>query len=158
MNPIYRCRRNFTRSFLENRGVGRQFGAVAARRIGIAAVMLAVVIGSACTSGSLGSDDKWMRGYLDDPDRVWAAIHLTLDELGYEVDKENRVDGEIRAAAVENRPNKGVVLKINQVMRTDVVRVYVHAGETSPGPQPDLKRLDAAAGEFLALLDIKIKG
>lgn len=158
MNSIYRSRRESTRRALANRRFGQHSGAVVFRRIRVAAVIVAVVIGSACSSGSLGSDDQWMRGYLDDPDRVWAAIHLTLDELGYEVDKENRVDGEIRAAAVEDRPNKGVVLKINQVMRTDVVRVYVHAGETSTSPQPDIKRLDAAAGEFLALLDTKLKG
>ena len=38
-------------------------------------------------------------------------------------------------------------------MRTDVVRVYVHAGGASTGQRADMKVLEKAALEFLGALD-----
>jgi hypothetical protein len=97
-----------------------------------------------------------MRGYLDPPNRVWAAIQISLDELGYEIEEEDRNDGIIHAVGLADGPNKGIVLKIDQVARTDVVRVHVHAGGSSSSGPFDMKRLDAAASEFLAHLDTKL--
>jgi hypothetical protein len=122
----------------------------------VIAVLLATVIVAACSSGRSDSDDRWMRGYLAPPNRVWTAIQISLDELGYDIEKENRNDGTMRAVGLADGPNRGIVLKIDQIMRTDVVRVHVNAGGSSSGGQVDMKRLDAAASEFLALLDIKL--
>jgi hypothetical protein len=119
-------------------------------------VVLATVILAACSSGRAESDDRWMRGYLAPPDRVWTAIQISLDELGYDIEKENRIDGTMRAVGLADGPNRGIVLKIDQIMRTDVVRVHVNAGGSSSGGQVDMKRLDAAASEFLTLVDIKL--
>ncbi len=123
----------------------------------VAAALLMIVVGSGCSSTASDPAGAWVRSYLDSPDRVWEGIHLALDELGYEVEKEDRLDGTIRAAAVEDQPYQGVVLKIEQIMRTDIVRVHVHAGG-GDGSQQDFKKLDAAATEFLGLLDVKLGG
>ena len=115
-----------------------------------------VVVGSACATGQNQSKDDWMRGYLDDPDRVWAATLQVLDDLGYEVEEKDRVDGTIRAVAVEDVPYKGVVLRIDQIMRTDIVRVHVFAGDSGGGQQPDVNKFTVAADAFLNALDIML--
>jgi hypothetical protein len=119
--------------------------------------MTLIVSAVACSSGG-DSGDTWMRGYLDPPNRVWTAIQISLDELGYRIEKENREDGTIRAVAEEDGPRKGIVLKIDQIMRTDTVRVHVGVGESSSGRPTDMKRMEAAASEFLGLLDTKLIG
>ena len=123
----------------------------------VVAVLMVTVIGSGCSSTGADPADAWVRSYLEPPDRVWEAIHLTLDDLGYEVEKEDRQEGTVRAAAVAGKSFQGVVLKIDQMMRTDIVRVNVHAGGGASS-QPDLGKYDRAANEFLNLLDIKLNG
>jgi len=115
-----------------------------------------VVVGSACATGQNQSKNDWMRGYLDDPDRVWAATLQVLDDLGYQVEEEDRIDGTIRAVAVEDVPHKGVVLSIDQIKRTDIVRVHVFAGDSRGGQQPDVNKFSVAADAFLNALDIML--
>ena len=121
----------------------------------ILAVGLALVW-SACTTGQNESEDDWMRGYLDDPDRVWAACLQVLDDLGYEVEEMDRIEGTIRAVATENVTYKGVVLRIDQIKRTDIVRVHVFAGESGGGRHPDVDKYAVAAGTFLDALDVML--
>ncbi len=120
-------------------------------------VVMVTVIGAGCSSTGADPSDAWVRSYLEPPDRVWEAIHLTLDDLGYEVEKENRQEGTVRAAAVAGKSLQGVVLKIDQMMRTDIVRVNVHVGGGASS-QSDLEKYDRAATEFLNLLDTKLNG
>lgn len=129
--------------------VGRRWVAVA--------ILLMIAAGAGCSSTGPDPSDAWVRSYLDQPDRVWDAIHLVLDDLGYEVEKEDRVEGTIRAAAIEDQPYRGVILKIDQIARTDIVRVHVQAGG-GDGGQPDLKRLESAVSEFLGTLDVTLGG
>lgn len=133
-------------------GAGPRF-----RRLFAASMLALVVLGSGCSSTGTDSTDDWARSYLDPPDRVWEAIHLSLDELGYQVEKEDRFEGTIRAAPIDDQPYRGVVLKIDQIMRTDIVRVSVHAG-SGGSSQHDFRRMEAAASEFLAVLDVKLGG
>jgi hypothetical protein len=111
---------------------------------------------SACATGQHESRDDWMRGYLDDPDRVWAGCLQVLDDLGYEVEEKDRIEGTIRAVATDDVPHKGVVLQIDQIKRTDVVRVHVFAGESGGGQHPDVNTFAAAAGAFLDALDVML--
>ncbi len=127
-------------------------GSLVCRWMTIVAVVGAIAAG-ACSTGQQQPDDSWMRGYLDDPDRVWNATLLVLDDLSYSVEEKNRVDGTIRAVAVGDVPYRGVVLGIDQIMRTDIVRVHVVAGAGSGGQQPDAKVFEGAAGGFLDALD-----
>lgn len=121
----------------------------------IVAVGLALVW-SACTTGQNQSKDEWMRGYLDDPDRVWAACLQVLDDLDYEVEELDRIEGTIRAVATGDVPYKGVVLRIDQIKRTDIVRVHVFAGESGGGQYPDVDKYAGAAGTFLEALDVML--
>ncbi len=128
-------------------------GSLTRRWLTVIVVVGLVVVGSACATGQNQSKDEWMRGYLDDPDRVWAANLQVLDDLGYEVEEEDRYEGTIRAVAVEDVPYKGVVLRIDQIKRTDIVRVHVFAGDSRGGQQPDINKFTVAADVFLDALD-----
>jgi hypothetical protein len=94
--------------------------------------------------------DSRTASYFDPPDRVWDAIQMTLEEQGYEVESEDRLDGIIHAVSGEG--DEAVALRIDQVFRTDIVRVHVRPdGEVTD-------RSDAAVADFLALLDSTMKG
>ena len=115
-----------------------------------------VLTGVACSSVQTETSDPWMRGYLDDPDRVWAGCLRVLDDLGYEVEEKDRIEGTIRAVATDDVPHRGVALQIDQIKRTDVVRVHVFAGESGGGQHPDVNTFAAAAGAFLDALDVML--
>lgn len=122
----------------------------AARALALVAVLLAAVAG--CSS-SASDPDAWTAAYVDNPDRVWAAIHVSLDELGYEVEEEDRLEGTIRAAEIADEPYRGVVLHIDQVQRSEVVRVFVRPSAGSAGGPDGSSRRDGAVREFLDVLD-----
>jgi len=119
-------------------------------------VIVALGLGG-CASGPAGpGNEEWSAAYVDNPDRVWAAIQQTLDELGYEVDEESRFDGTIRAAEITDRPDQSIVLHIDQIQRTEVARVHVRpAGGPTGGPD-GYRRLDEAVRAFLAGLDSRL--
>ncbi len=127
-----------------------------------AMVALAMVIAvslSSCSTFKGSSDGTWNTSYFTNPDRVWEAIQLSLIELGYEVESENREDGIIRATSEPAEDGTVITLAIDQVMRTeDQVHVYVKpafAGDQG-STNPDLLR--AAADELIKAVDDKLRG
>ena len=125
---------------------GRRLAAVLA----LTAAALAVV---ACSSVVSESDDPWTASYVDDAERVWAAIHRTLDALGYEVEEEDRGEGKIRAAQVAERSYQSVVLHIVEIQKVELVRVVVRPSGGATGIPDDHRRRDEAVREFLTALD-----
>lgn len=130
----------------------------AARRLlALLAVGAGVLAASACSSTGSEGGDGWTAAYVSNADRVWTAIHQSLGELGYEVEEESRHEGTVRAAQIAGRPHEGVVLRIAQVQRTEVVRVHVQpSGGASTGLPDGYRLLDAAVREFLAELDRRL--
>ncbi len=96
--------------------------------------------------------------FFQNPDRVWDAILLSLDTLGYEVTSSNRDDGVIRAALPAG-DTSGVGLEINQVMNTqDQVNVYVRGVAEDASSSPSREALDKAAQDFVTVLKRKLGG
>lgn len=128
------------------------------RRVGALLAMGAgLLAASACSTAGSEGGDRWTAAYVSNADRVWTAIHLSLEELGYEVEEESRHEGTIRAVQVAGRPHEGVMLRIAQVQRTEVVRVHVQAsGGTSTGIPGGYRLLDAAVRELLSELDRRL--
>lgn len=117
--------------------------------------MAALMLSVGCSTTPAGGSGAWVRDYSDRPDVVWRAIHLVLDDLGYEVESEDRRRGTIWAAALTDQPFRGVALKIDLLERAETVRVHVHIGGGDGAPE-DVGRLRTAATEFLATLDLKL--
>jgi len=118
---------------------------------------MAVALSFACASTPAGGDD-WATQYVGSPDRVWAAIQLSLDELGYSIEDENRPDGRLRAVSTPSQQEAVVVLRIDQIMRSNIVKVYVKVNNDPSDPQLDLEQREAAAREFLAELNGRLYG
>jgi lipoate-protein ligase A len=113
----------------------------------------AALAAAACSSVVSESDDPWTASYVDNADRVWTAIHRTLDALGYEVEDEDRGDGTIRAAGLAEPSYRSVVLHIEEIEKAELVRVVVRPSGGSTGFPDDHRRLDEAVREFLTALD-----
>lgn len=114
-----------------------------------------IVLGSACSS-STGTDRGFNARYIDPPQRVWANIQLTLEDLGYEIEDSDWHGGTIWATAAETEGGSKPPLFITQIKRTDVTRVHIY-------PDSDTKRMQTdgfqtAAREFLTGLDNRMKG
>ena len=130
---------------------------MAITRISIFAVVLAM--GVACSTLSNRPEGTWSSSYFSNPDAVWAGIELTLDQLGYEITGSNRPDGKIRAVPAESGDGDGVVLAIDQIARTDdQVMVYVKPLSDNSETPATSTQLEAAARDFLAVLDRKLGG
>jgi uncharacterized lipoprotein len=94
--------------------------------------------------------------FFQNPDRVWDALELSLDTLGYEVTSSNRDEGVIRAKKPADDPS-GVGLEINQVMYTqDQVDVFVKGVAEDPTAAPEQAALAKAAQDFVAMLERKL--
>jgi hypothetical protein len=121
-----------------------------ARTIVSSALLLFGVFGCAATQPS---SDPWTIHYVGSPDDVWAAIHLALIDLDYDVESENRDEGVVRAVRGGDDQGSTEVLSIDQIMRGNEVKVYVRsaAGTGEPSMSPDRK--EALATEFLALVN-----
>jgi hypothetical protein len=119
-----------------------------------AAVVLAL---AACSSVVPEGGDPWSASYVKDVERVWAAIHQTLDGLGYVVEEEDRGDGRVRAAQVSDRPYEGVVLRIDLVRKAEVVDVHVRPSGGAARPVGDHRGRDEAVQEFLSELDRRLE-
>ena len=84
-------------------------------------------------------------------------VDRTLETLGYEVESSNREDGVIRAVGTSNGDSPGVVLEIDQVMRTlDQVNVYVRPVAADPNAPPGDEALTRAAQDFVTVLKRKL--
>lgn len=94
--------------------------------------------------------------FFQNPDRVWDALGLSLDTLGYEVTSSNRDEGVIRAKMPAG-DTSGVGLEINQVMYTqDQVDVFVRGVARDAASSPNQEELDRAAQDFVAVLKRKL--
>lgn len=111
-------------------------------------VFSAFLFVGACSSIS-GDDDPWSTQYVGPPNDVWDAIHMVLFDLDYEVDEENRNDGKIRATREASDSRKGAVLHIDQIMRGEIVSVYVRVAEPDGAPIMDRDQQGVMAAEFL---------
>jgi len=127
--------------------------------LAVAAVVIALGFGLACSSWSSSPPDSWTGSYFQNPDRVWAAILETLIDLGYEVAESNRPDGTIRTVPRADEESADVVLSINQVVYTnDQVNVYVKPSVGDAGGAADSGVLKAAADQFMAALNNNLQG
>lgn len=111
----------------------------------------ACVLAGACSSMS-GDDEPWSTQYVGPPNDVWDAIHMVLFDLDYEVEEENRNEGTIRATREAGDSHPGAVLSIDQIMRGDMVSVYVKVAALAGEPVMDRDRQGAVATEFLTPL------
>ena len=109
-----------------------------------------VLIGGFGCSSSGASGDPWTTHYVGSPDDVWDAIHISLIDLNYDVERENRDEGTIRAVRDAGEAGPAAVLSIDQVMRTNDVNVYVRVAGTADGPVMSRDQQAALAREFLA--------
>ena len=123
----------------------------------VLAAAVVVLALAACSSVVPEGGDPWSASYADDDGRVWAAIHQTLDTLGYVVEEEDRSDGRIRAAQVSDRPFEGVALRIDQVRKAEVVHVHVRPSGGAAVPVGDHRGRDQAVQEFLSELDRRLE-
>ena len=96
--------------------------------------------------------------FFQNPDRVWAAIQMSLDTLEYEIEGSNRPDGTMRAVPIDDDA-PSIVFEISQVAWTqDQVRVYVKPVAGGSGPSIEQGVLDKAAADFLTVLKRKLGG
>jgi len=94
--------------------------------------------------------------FFQNPDRVWDALELSLDTLGYEVTSSNRDEGVIRAKKPAGDTSGGG-LEINQVMYTqDQVDVFVRGVAQDPTAAPEQAALAKAAQDFVDVLKRKL--
>jgi len=97
--------------------------------------------------------------FFQNPDRVWEAIQISLENLEYEVESSNRDEGKIRAAKPADDQTPWIALDINQVMNTqDQVNVYVRGVAEDPSAAPGQDELEKAAQDFVTVLKRKLGG
>jgi len=97
--------------------------------------------------------------FVQNPDRVWEAIQLSLDTLDYVVESSNRDEGVIRAARPSDDTTPWIALDINQVMYTDdQVNVFVRGVAEDPSVAPSQETLDKAAQDFVIVLKRNLGG
>ena len=121
--------------------------------LALAAAVAVVFACTGCSSIVSEPGDPWTASYVDDADRVWTAIHRTLDALGYGVEEEDRGEGAILAAQIVDRPYRSIVLHIEVVRKAEQVRVHVRPSGGATGTPDDSRRRDEAVREFLNALD-----
>jgi hypothetical protein len=125
-----------------------RFGSVTAI-LGLTLLVFSV-FGCAATKPS---SDPWVINYVGSPDDVWVACHIALVELDYDVESENRQDGLIRAVRPGAAEGSTEVLSLDQLMRSNDVKVYVRAAAGPDQPTMDFARRETLAKEFMALVD-----
>lgn len=118
---------------------------------------LVVLVSSACLfvgacSSMSGDDEPWSTQYVGPPNDVWDAIHMVLFDLDYEVEEENRNDGTIRATRDAGDSGAGAVLQIDQIMRGDMVSVYVKVVALEGHPAMSRDQQGVLATDFLTPL------
>lgn len=108
------------------------------------------VLGCAATRPS---SDPWVINYVGSPDDVWVACHIALVELDYDVESENRDDGLVRAVRPGVAEDSTEVLSLDQLMRSNDVKVYVRAAAGPGQPAMDFSRKETLAKEFMAVVN-----
>ena len=128
-----------------------------AGRLVVVASMVFVLSLSGCSSMKTPAGTQ-EANFFQNPDRVWAAIQMSLDTLEYEIESSNRPDGKMRAVPIDDDA-PSVVFEISQVAWTqDQVRVYVKPVAGDSGPLVGQDVLDVAAADFLTVLKRKLAG
>ena len=115
--------------------------------------MTLVMLGSLGCASLKTEGHPWTTHYVGDPDTVWEALHISMIELGYDVESEDRFEGTIRAVRSGDKPDTTVVLSIDQIMRTNDVNVYVRVAAGAGEPAMDSVSQETLAKEFLALVN-----
>ena len=115
-----------------------------------AAVALMSIIG--CAS-STADDAPWTTHFVGSPDDSWSAIKIALAELDYDVTSENRHNGRISAAREADGDRLAAALDIDQVMRTNVVHIYVRVSGGTDGPALERGQQESLAKEFLDIVN-----
>ena len=112
---------------------------------------------SGCSAIKGSPEGTWRVNFFTDPDRVWGAIELSLLELDYEVTKENRYDGVLRAKSEPAEDGTVIALAIDQVVNTESqVSVYVKPSFAGDEGSTDPDLLKSAADEFVKELKIAV--
>ena len=114
--------------------------------------MMVVLIGCIGCAMTKPSSDPWTTHYVGSPDQVWTAIHISLVDLDYDVESENREDGLIRAVR-KGDDGTTVVLSIDQIMRNEEVKVFVRVAAGPDEPAMSWDRQEKSAKDFLALVN-----
>lgn len=125
-------------------------------RLGSATAILGIALVALMSFGCAAtkpSSDPWVVNYVGSPDDVWAACHIALVDLDYDVESENRQDGLIHAVRPGAEEGMTEVLSLDQIMRTNDVKVYVRAAAGPDQPTMDFSRKEALAKEFMALVN-----
>ena len=125
-------------------------------RLGSATVILGLALVALMSFGCAAtkpSSDPWVINYVGSPDDVWVACHIALVELDYDVESENRQDGLVRAVRAGAEEGSTEVLSLDQIMRTNDVKVYVRAVAGPDQPAMDFSRKEELAKEFLAMVN-----
>jgi len=117
--------------------------------LGMALVAL-VSFGCAATQPS---SDPWVINFVGSPDDVWVACHIALVDLDYDVESENREDGIVRAVRPGTEEGSIEVLSLDQIMRSNDVKVYVRTAAGPGQPDMDTARKETLAKEFMALVN-----
>ena len=113
-----------------------------------------LILGSAiaCTSSS-HKQAPLTTWYVGSPDYTWEAIHVSLENLGYGVKAENRENGTLQAARPVGDESPACTLQIDQIMRTDTVKIYVRAAPAPDGSAIDQETRHKLAQEYLTALN-----
>jgi len=114
--------------------------------------MMVVLIGCIGCAVTKPSSDPWTTHYVGSPDQVWTAIHISLVDLDYDVESENREDGLVRAVR-KGDDGMTLVLSIDQIMRNEEVKVFVRVAAGPDEPAMSWDRQEKNAKDFLALVN-----
>ena len=127
-----------------------------AGRLAVLFLAVLAVFFSGCSSVKTPPDTV-NANFFENPNRVWAAIEISLDTLDYEVESSNRPDGKMRAVPGGDSDGMPVALQIDQVAWTqDQVRVYVKPVALDTSSPVGQEALDKVAADFLTVLKRKL--
>ena len=126
---------------------GRDMSRLVGRTLAVLGMTVVMMGGLGCAS-SATDGDPWSTHYVGSPDDVWVSIHIALVELDYEVESENREDGKVRAVRDGDDENS-----IDQIMRSEEVRVYVRVASGPGEPTMSRDQQEESAKAFLALVN-----
>jgi len=112
-----------------------------------------VVFGSLGCASSTAEGDPWTTHYVGDPDQVWEAMHISLLELDYNIESENRDEGTIRAVRPGDAEGAKVMLSIDQMMVTNNVKVYIRVAAGAGEPAMSRDQQEKHTKDLLALVN-----
>ena len=132
--------------------------AVQGRACVIVLVVVVVLSGSACTTGSGSPGHDWFRDYVATEDRVFEATLAALEDTGFYLDTVDEGKRRIRARSSARRTDLETTLLVNVQPKTDRVRVSVMA--QSPGLEEGRTTapVSGIVRDFFNNLDARLEG